>query len=90
MDFSNTPWSEIRGKLRGLDLSDQKENPALTLTEFHDKVLTVLEQLVPVRKISTKKYRMPEEIKQLWRRISKVTNRLGRLTSVKRECCRQT
>ena len=86
LDFHNASWTEIKQELNNLNWSDMmtvaKHDPATALEQFHDKVLIVLETLVPARKDKSK-YRMPRKRKQLWTRISKVTERLGKATSVR-------
>ena len=84
LDFHNAPWAQLKEELGKLDWSDlPSEEPNGALNLFHGKVLTVLEKLVPAKKAKPSKYRMPKQRKQFWAKMSKVNDKLGRVSSAR-------
>ena len=79
LDFYKAPWDDIAIKLTAISW-DQMEALARSsstdaLIFFHEKVLEVLEEIVPVkRKQSNAKPKMHRMRHLLWKRLAKVKN----------------
>ena len=54
LDFYKAPWEEIKAKISSIDWEKMddlaKSCPTAALSEFHGKLLEVLEKFVPVKK----------------------------------------
>ena len=81
-DFSKAPWPLIEQQLGEIDWQpmqvSSKDSPEEALAWFHDKVLEVLENHVPKKenKRTGRKPKMHRQRKLLWRKLSKVDQRL--------------
>ena len=74
LNFHQAPWDEVKAGLAGINW-EKLENlacPTAALSEFHDRLLELLEQLVPVKKKSSKKRpKMHRMRRLLWKRHAK-------------------
>ena len=88
LDFHKAPWPDVKEELAKLDWSELEECARNDITQalgmYHDKVLCILEKLVPPKKVRPTKFKMPRDRKKLWRRLSAVNEKMGRSTSVKK------
>ena len=87
LDFYKAPWDKIKDELSQLDWDTMKQlascSPAQALAEFHNKVLTVLEELVPAKvKKSNKKPKLHRIRRLLWKRLAKVCRNLRSAKSI--------
>jgi len=88
LDYNQAPWQEIQAELANIDWQPMeelsKDSPTEALNWYHEKVLTVLERLMPVRKKARKKSRsrIPRQRRLLWRRLAKIRRRINTATLI--------
>ena len=81
LDFYKAPWDEIRTELADINWEEIKilavGSPDDALGKFHEKVLNVLEKLVPKKKPKpTKKPKMHRMRRLLWKRHAKAKQKM--------------
>ena len=89
LNFNKAPWDEISSQLDQVNWAGMedlaKTSPSDALVFFHQKVLEVLENLVPLKaKKSQSRPKMHRMRRLLWKRLCKVKNSLKKATSVHR------
>ena len=91
LDFNKSPWTEIQAELEAVEDADwdhmgelAKVCPTAALAWFHEKVLGILERLVPEKKKRNGKLRprMCRQRRILWRRLAKIKARIKTATSI--------
>ena len=90
LNFMMAPWDKIKEELETIDWSEMEKlassDTSAALTFFHEKVLAVLEKLVPARKKSKPRKKSKTKISRMrrtiWRRIRKVKRRISSATSI--------
>ena len=84
LDFQIASWDEIKFEFSQLDWDKMKNlSPADALKEFHTKVLTILEQHVPLKgKKSKSKPKMHRMRRLLWRRLAKQRRKLKAASTI--------
>ena len=87
LDFNKAPWEEVRLELNKIDWNEMEELarncPNLALSEFHQKLLQVLEKLVPKKKKkSSTKPKMHRMRRLLWRRLGKTRKKYQAATTI--------
>ena len=79
LNFFLAPWDLIQDELDAIDWEDMEKlaNPDTTgaLNLFHERILAILERLVPLKKISKGVYKssVNKMRKTIWRRLFKAT-----------------
>ena len=82
MDFNKAVWPEVEAELSKIDWTPMedisKTDPEAALAWFHEKVLTVLEPMVPKKKPrnTRSKPKMHRMRRLLWRKLAKVSCKL--------------
>ena len=90
LNFFLAPWDQIQEELESINWEDMEKlaNPDTTaaLCLFHDKLLAVLERLVPAKKKFTKvsKSKVDRMRKNIWRRIAKVKEKILVASSIQK------
>ena len=88
LNFMLAPWDEIKEDLEKIDWGEMEThtNPDDILVIFHDKILSVLERLVPVKKKPRKKskLRINRMRKTIWRRHAKVKKEIQGSSSIQK------
>ena len=89
LDFFKAPWEEINTKLESVNWDQMEEiaNSSSTdaLVYFHEKVLAILEELVPQKRKKCKsKPKMHRMRRLLWKRLGKVKKSLKSSKSVEK------
>ena len=87
LDFYKAPWEEIKSEISSIDWKEMddkaKSCPTAALSEFHEKLLKVLEKLVPVKKKkSGKKPKMHRMRRLLWKRHAKAKRHIKSSSSI--------
>ena len=87
LNFHQAPWDEVRaelGKIKWEKMQDlAKSCPSAALSEFHDRLLEILEKLVPMkRKRSKKKPKMHRMRRLLWKKHAKAKKKFQSSTSI--------
>ena len=81
LDFFKAPWEDISTKLASINWDQMEEiaktSPTEALVFFHQKLLEVLEEIVPLKKKRGKaKPKMHRMRRLLWKRLAKVKKSL--------------
>ena len=82
LDFNKASWAEVETKSGQVDWKPMdelsKSSPDDALTWFHDKLLPILEEMVPKKKIRIGKphSKMHRMRRLLWRKLAKVDSKL--------------
>ena len=82
LDYNKAPWAEVETKLGQVDWKPMdelsKSSPDDALAWFHDKLLPILEEMVPKKKIRLGKpcSKMHRMRRLLWRKLAKVDSKL--------------
>ena len=85
LNFVKAPWPLIQDKLSLIDWAPMvelsKENPTNAHAWFIEKLVSILEALVPVRKPrNSKKSKIDKKRNLLWRRLNKIKSRIKSAT----------
>ena len=91
LDFHNAPWAEIENMLSEVywshmeDLSETNTDAALSC--FHEKVLSILEQHGPKKKVRTGKprFKMHKMRRLLSRKLAKLDSKLQQASTMQRK-----
>ena len=89
LDFKRAPWDSIRQALSQVDWSPMekiaKTSPTVAHSFLLTKMLPVMEQLVPVKKLGSKgRSSQTRERNLLWRKLKKIKDQLLKTTSPKK------
>ena len=88
MNFYKAPWETVKEELKKINWENMEELakscPTSALREFHNQVLGVLEQLVPLKpkRVTRSRPRMHRMRRLLWRRLAKVRRRFKSARSI--------
>ena len=88
LNFLLAPWDNIKEELEKINWEEMEMEPDsdTKLTVFHDKILSILERLVPAKKKPTKKAKLKINRfrKNIWRRHSKLKKNILKESSSKK------
>ena len=90
LNFLMAPWDKIQEELETIDWAEMEEiarlDTTLALNFFHSKVLSVLEKLVPARKMSKPRQKSKSKVRRMrrtiWRRIAKIKSKILTASSI--------
>ena len=88
LNFLLAPWDQINAELEKIDWADMEvlseSDTTAALNLFHEKILVVLERLVPVKKIPTSisKSSINKMRRTIWRRVTKIKKKIHMASSV--------
>ena len=88
LNFNKAPWEQIKNELGQVDWTPMEElskvSPKEALSWFNDKILQILENLVPAKKAGRKKAipRMCRQRRLLWSRLAKVKKNIRSASTV--------
>ena len=88
LNFNKAQWVEVQAELAEIDWTDldeaAKTSPTLALSMFMEEVVPLLERHVPLKQSKNKKVRnrMDRRRKLIWRRLSKVKDRMKTANSI--------
>ena len=87
LNFHLAPWSDLKNEFSNIDWGNMQQlaetSPCAALSEFHTKILDVLEKLVPAKKEKRKgKPRMHRMHRLLWKRHAKAKKKFRAAQSI--------
>ena len=87
LDFNKAPWEDISAELGAINWEAMEDiattSPTGALVHFHEKVLHIMEKLVPIKaKRSQSRPKMHRMRRLLWKRLAKVRRSLKTASSV--------
>ena len=87
LNFHKAPWDVIRAEIAKVDWKNMEELaetcPTAALAEFHDKVLAIVEHVVPKKsKKSACKPKMERMRRLLWRRLAKIRKKFRSASTI--------
>ena len=91
LDFSKAVWCQVEAELDKVDWDPMKDlantSPDAALAWFHEKVLLVLEEHVPKKKVKAgkPKHKMHRMRRLLWRRLAKVDHNLKKASTMNKK-----